>query len=165
MNWSYYRWFSMIQSHFVINNNIWHQTITCVWCCTFPRSIYQLPSLFPFGGLLLLPTSSTTCYHYPSDKHTLCEKQMWCQIHLYYPPESVGSTTLIVTGSMLWSATIPCTPLLLTQTTITDPLALPPLPLSLSPRKMIKVCLSLRFSNSCLYTVLAWMTCEVHPVG
>ena len=125
MNWSYYRWFGMIQAHFTTNNNIKHQTITCVWCCTFPRSIYQPPSLFPFGNLLLLYTSPTTRYHYPSDKHTLCGKQLWCQIYLYYPPKSVGSTTLIVTGLMLWSATIPFTSLLLTQTTITDPLALP----------------------------------------
>ena len=120
----------MIQAHFITNINIKHQTITCVWCWTFQKLLSTSSLLFPL---------SVVCYDYqlhllPLTITRLHKHNSWCQIYLYhpsesvgcyYPPESVGSTTLIATGSMLWSATIPCTPLLLTQTTITEPLTLP----------------------------------------
>ena len=149
-----------------------HQTPNHHVCLmlNFPKtSIYQLSSLPPLSGMLRLPTSLTTPYHYPSAQTQLVMSDL--------PLSPLWKCWVLLPSWKCWVYYTYCYGIyalvsyhpMYTSTTYSNnyhraPYS-SPLPLSLSLRKIIKVCLSLRFSNSCLYTVFAWMTCGEDPVG
>ena len=160
----------MIQAHFITNINIKHQTITCDWCWTFQKLLSTSSLLFPLSvvcydyQLHLLPLTITRLLQTQLVLSDLPLSPLWkCWVLLpswkcwVYYTYCYGIYALVSYHPMYTSTTY-------SNNYHRAPYS-SPLPLSLSLRKMIKVCLSLRFSNSCLYTVLAWMTCEADPVG